>query len=183
MRQINAVTAALSMLLFVIHLIWGGLELAGFVKGGNLVFKVISYLMVVLIALHTIIGIKLTMDTIKASRRSGASYIKANRLFWIRRISGLSLLIFILLHVFTFMGKNAGGVYLLNVFDAFQLAVQILMVISLLIHLLSNITPLRIALGIEDSAGVRVDIMLVLTVLLLLGGLAFIIYYLRWMAV
>lgn len=183
MRQINAITAALSMLLFLVHLIWGGLELAGVVKGGNRVFSVIAYIMLALVTVHAVIGIKLTIDTLKASKKAGVSYVKANRLFWIRRVSGLALLVFMLLHVFTFMGKNTGDVYLLNVFGAFQLAVQILMVISLIVHLLCNIPPLRIAFGIDDKAGLRVDIMLVLAVLLLLGAAAFVVYYIRWMSV
>ena len=37
--------------------------------------------------------------------------------------------------------------------------------------------------GIDDKAGLRVDIMLVLAVLLLLGAAAFVVYYIRWMSV
>jgi DNA-binding YbaB/EbfC family protein len=36
-RKMNAISAALSMILFVAHMIWGGLELAGMTAGGNAV--------------------------------------------------------------------------------------------------------------------------------------------------
>ena len=183
MRFVNAITAALSMLLFLIHLIWGALSLAGLVKGGSKVFHVLSVLMLLLVAVHVIIGIKLTADTLIASKRAGVSYVRANALFWTRRISGLALLVFMLLHVLTFMGRNVNGVYLLNDFGRFQLAVQILMVAALLLHLICNITHLRIALGIEDKAGIRTDIMMVLAVLLFIAAAAFVVYYLRWIRV
>ena len=75
MRFVNAITAALSMLLFLIHLIWGALSLAGLVKGGSKVFHVLSVLMLLLVAVHVIIGIKLTADTLIASKRAGVSYV------------------------------------------------------------------------------------------------------------
>ncbi len=180
MRRLNAIIVSLSMLLFLVHMVWGILGLAGFVKGGNAFFSILSYVMLTLVATHVVISVKLSIDTVIASKRSGVSYIKANRLFWIRRISGMALMVFMLMHILIFSGKNVGGVFLLNTFDMLALMTQIFMVLSLIVHLLCNITPLRIALGIEDKAGIRVDVMLVLAVLLLISAAAFVIYYIRW---
>ena len=54
------------------------------------------------------------------------------------------------------------------------------MVLSLLVHLACNITPLRIALGLQDRKKLRIDLLLVLSILLLLAGAAFVVYYIRW---
>lgn len=180
MRKINALITPLIMVLFLVHMIWGGLELAGMTKGGSSLFMALSHLMLALIAVHAVISISLTVDTIRISRRSGISYGKRNRLFWIRRISGFALMLFVAAHVLLFIGTTESGAYRLNLFAAGQLASQILMVLSLLVHFACNITPLRIALGIEDRKKFRTDVLLVLSVLLLLAGAAFVIYYIRW---
>lgn len=180
MRKINALITPLIMVLFLVHMIWGGLELAGMTKGGNTLFSFFSYLMITLIAVHAVISISMTIDTIRISRRSGASYMKLNRLFWIRRISGFALMLFAAAHVLIFTGSRESGAYRLNLFAAGQLTTQILMVLSLLMHLACNITPLRIALGLQDRKKLRIDLLLVLSILLLLAGAAFVVYYIRW---
>ncbi len=180
MRRANAVVTALIMVLFLIHMIWGGMELAGMVKGGSTLFSVLSRVMLLLMAVHFLIAVLLTAQTVRACRMSGVFYLKQNRLFWIRRISGFALMLFILCHVLIFMGTDENGVYRLSLFAGAQLLTQILMVVSLLVHLLCNITPLRIALGIEDRHRIRTDVMLVLSCLLFLAGAAFVIYFIRW---
>ncbi len=180
MRKINALITPLIMVLFLVHMIWGGLELAGMTKGGSALYTALSHLMLVMITVHAVISISMTIDTVRISRRSGVSYPKLNRLFWIRRISGFALMLFVAAHVLLFMGTSENGAYRLNLFAAGQLATQILMVVSLLVHLACNITPLRIALGLEDRKNLRTDVVLVLSVLLLLAGAAFVIYYIRW---
>lgn len=183
MRKINAIITALIMILFLVHLIWGGLVLIGAAAGGSSLFSFLSRAMVFLIMIHMIIGIKLTADTVKACRKSGVSYWKENRVFWIRRLSGFALFIFILAHVIIFLGRTRDGVYLLTLFTAGRLVLQILMVVSLLVHLLTNIPPLRIAFGLKDEGSLSTDIILVLAVLLLLAGVAFGIYFVRWLII
>ena len=129
------------------------------------------------------IGIKLSLDTILATRKAGVFYLRENSLFVLRRVSGFALLIFIAVHFVIFSGTNEGGVYRLRVFDAMALISQILMVVSLLIHLVSNIRPLRIALGISDKRSLRTDIAIVLCILLFLSGIAFLIYFIRWQVI
>jgi hypothetical protein len=136
--------------------------------------------MVGFIVLHVILSLKLTFDSVRTMRRAGVSYWKENRLFWVRRISGFSLILFMALHAMIFEGDVENGAYRLNLFGGVQLAVNLLMVLSLLIHLSCNIGPLRISLGLEDRKNVRLDILLVLSVLLLLAGIAFVVYYIRW---
>ncbi len=180
MRKLNSILTALIMVLFTIHLIWGSMIITGMTYGGSSIAKGITDLMVTAICLHVIISTILTIQTLLAWRRSGVSYFRQNRLFWIRRISGYALMLFIFSHVLIFRGNYVEPVYWLNLFDVAQLAVSILMVLSLFVHLLCNITPLRIALGISDRKNIRTDILLVMSVLLFLAGVAFVIYYIRW---
>ena len=165
MRLVNAVVTTIIMMLFFIHMIWGGLELAGVISGGSKLFLILSCLLIAFIIIHMIISLKFTADTIKACRISKVSYFKENRIFWLRRISGVALMLFIIIHVLIFLGKNANGVYLLNVFNAAALISQLLMVVSLLVHLISNITPLRIAFGIVDKKDFKTDLILVFSIL------------------
>ena len=183
MRRINSIATVAIMILFVIHLIWGALELFGMIKGGSSLFSVLSYIMVGFIVLHVTLSLKLTFDSVRTMRRAGVSYWKENRLFWVRRISGFALMAFLIIHVIIFRGQNVGGVFLLQMFDVLRLISQILLVVSLFVHLVTNIRPLKIALGLEDKRNIRTDIALILSILLLIAGIAFIIYFIRWMVI
>ena len=183
MRKANAVLTALIMVLFLVHMVWGGLVMAGMTAGGSSAYSLLSYAMLVLAALHGAISLKLTADALKIMKRTGASYLKENRVYWIRRISGIALILFMTMHVLIFRGEETGGMYLLGYFGAGQLVSQILMVVSLLVHLLTNIRSLKIAFGLEDKGNFRTDVCLVLALLLLLAGLCFVVYYIRWQVV
>ncbi len=183
MRKINSIITPIILLLFVIHMVWGGLILAGMTEGGNPVMRVITCAMAVLVAVHIVIGFKLSMDTAKAQKKSGVTYKRQNRLFWIRRDSGFALVLFMLFHVLLFRVDMSGSSPTLPHFGILALASQILLVLSLVVHLLTNIRPLRVALGIRDEGNLRTDIIMVLATLLFLAGAAFVIYYIRWMIV
>ncbi len=180
MRKVNSILAILTMMFFLAHMIWGGLEITGLTKGGNPILRMLTHMMILFISLHMILSVILTAQTVRAWRKSGVAYFKQNRLFWIRRISGFALMFFIVSHVLIFRGNVSSAGYRLNYFGGLQLAAQILMVVCLLVHLCCNITPLRISLGIEDKKNIRTDVLLVLSILLLLAGIAFVIYYIRW---
>lgn len=183
MRKINAIVTVAIIILFLIHLVWGALQLLGMTGGGNAVFGKLAGLMMGLIVVHIAIGVKLTVDTMDACQKSGVSYWKENRLFWIRRISGFALMIFLFFHIAIFSGIDTAVGVRLQYFGVGRLATQILMVVSLMVHLLTNISPLRIAIGIKDSGNVRTDVLLVLSILLLLAGVAFVVYFIRWQMV
>ena len=180
MRKYNAVLSMGILALFLVHAIAGGLQMAGFLPGGSQVMKVLAWVMLGLIAVHIGIGCKLTADTLRAIKKSGASYFKENQLFWLRRISGFAIMIFIVCHLVIFMGNSADGVVRLHLFEGAQLTTQILLVVSIAVHVLTNIRPLMLALGAKRYKTVLLDCLVVLSALLLASGIAFIIYYIRW---
>jgi len=182
MRKANSVITAFIMLLFLIHMIWGGLLLAGMVKGGSPVFSFMSGALMVLICLHVIISVKLSADTIIASRRAGAFYFRENKLFLARRISGLALAVFIAVHVLIFYVPNDGGAYRLNPFNIAALISQLLLVVCLLLHIILNVKPMKIAFGFSDRKKGSYDFAIVMAILLFIAAAAFLVYYLRWQA-
>ncbi len=180
MRKFNAVLSMGILALFLIHAIAGSFQLAGIIPGGSGIMKAAAWLMLGLIVIHIIIGCKLTADTLQACKKSGVSYHKENKLFWLRRSSGFAIMIFILFHVLIFLGKDENGVFRLSYFGILQLISQILLVISIAVHVLTNIRPLMIAIGTKSYAKILLDILFILSVILILSGIGFVIYYLRW---
>lgn len=180
MRKINAVLGIALTVLLLIHGISGAFQLLDVIAGGNTIRKVLSWLMAAVLFLHVIIGVILTIRTLKTEKKSKwVGYPAENRLFWLRRISGFSILVFAVYHVVLFTGP-AGKVFRLSMFGAFQLAGSLLLVLSVAVHLLSNIRPLMISFGAVKSRKFLIDFLLVLSVVLLLFSFAFIVYYLRW---
>lgn len=174
------ITTILILVLFLIHGIAGGFQLMGIIPGGSNVLSVFAYILMGVITVHMVISLWLTGKSLSAMKRSGVSYGRENFLFWARRISGLAVMIFVFFHLAIF-NVNSDGAYRLTEFDTLKLLTQILMVISLLIHVLTNIKPLWIGLGLKPGFKEYLkDILFVLSIVLLFMGIAFVIYYIRW---
>ncbi|MBR1723664.1 MAG: pilus assembly protein PilX [Ruminococcus sp.] len=180
MRKLNAIVIMTVLVLFLIHAAMGSFQLAGILPGGSTLLSVMAWVMLTLICLHAVIGIKLTADTLRAIKASGTSYFKENKLFWTRRISGFAIMLFILFHVMIFMGRSDGGAFRLSFFGGLQLAGQILLVLSIALHVMTNIKPLMLALGAKSYKELALDILFVLSAVLLFSGAGFVVYYIRW---
>ena len=179
MRRLNLFLVIGIFVTFLGHAIGGALRLTG---AENEPASWLARACVFFVCLHMIVTTILTVRTLRARRLSGAGYFKENRIFWIRRISGFAVLIPLVMHLLIFT-PGSGDAYRLAVFTTGRLISQILLVLTVALHALSNIRPLLISLGVRDTKSFRTDLLLVLSVLLLLFGAAFFIYYLRWMAV
>lgn len=182
MRRLNAVLTAAIMVLLLVHIVAGTLQTAGLLPGCSVVMKILAWGMLALIGVHTLIGVKLTADTLRITKKAGVSYPKENRLFWLRRISGLAIMVFIVCHVLIFMGNSRSGAFRLHVFAGAELATQILLVVSIAVHVLSNLKPLFIGLGIRRFRDILPDVLFILSVLLLAAGIGFALYFIRWNA-
>ena len=181
MRKFNAVLSMAALALFVFHAIAGSFQLFGASEGGSAIMNAATWTMLAAVILHTVIGIKLTADTLTAMKKSGGSnYFKENKLFWIRRISGFAVMLFIAAHVAIFMGHNGSDGYRLNLFDVPQLILSVLMVLSVLLHVSVNIRPLMLAIGAKSGRTLIGDIALILSVIMVVAAAAFIVYYARW---
>lgn len=178
MRKLNAVLGPVMIVLLLIHVISGVFQLASIIPGGSLIRQILSMVLITAVTVHALIGVILTISTLRSIHKAGGAYLKNNESFWISRISGFVMLVLIIYHVMVFSGES-GEVFRLQSFGWIQLAAHILLVLALAIHLVVNIRPLFISLGIENRKFIK-DIMFVLVIIMLLCALGFIYYYLRW---
>lgn len=176
MRKINTILSVLLLVIFMLHGLMGSFMLLGI---GSSAGKILAWVGVAVLAAHTVIGVILTINTLKISKNAGNSYLKQNEVFWARRASGLAILILMFFHIGLFGGVQ-DGIYILFPFTTVKLITQLLLVAALFIHLFINIRPLLVSLGIISYKERRGDIYLILSVLLLFSAGAVIIYYIGW---
>lgn len=176
MRKFNAILTMAILALFLIHAILGGFQLMGV---GNTAVKIIAWVSVGLIAVHTVIGVKYTVDTLKVWKRTGVSYFKENTLFWARRVSGFAIMVLLFFHLTAF-GSGSGAAYRLPWFDTAKLVTQLLLVAAIALHVLTNVKPMLISFGIKSLKERVGDILVVLSFVMLFLAAAFIVYYIRW---
>lgn len=176
MRKINAIVSALLLVIFLIHGIMGSFMLLGVSASAG---KTLAWIGVGLIAVHTVLGVMLTAQTIRSGRGSGKWYLRQNSLFWTRRISGFAMLILAFFH-FGLFGRVVGNEYILYEFTAGKMAVQLLLIASLFIHIFVNVRPMLVSLGIIKHTERRIDLFLILSILLLFMTGAVILYYVGW---
>ena len=176
MRKWNAILTVAIMALFLLHAIFGAFQLFGV---GPTALKAIAWAALALVAAHTLIGVKLTGDSIKVWKKTGVGYFKQNKLFWARRVSGFAVMVLLVFHMTAF-GYYSNGAYRLRWFTDYKLATQLLLVAVLAVHIITNVKPMLISFGVRSLKKYVGDILFVLSVLLLFTAAAFIVYYLRW---
>lgn len=178
MRKANAILTAVILVLFVVHGILGSLSLVG---AGEVTMKVLAWITLGLVAVHVVLGTILTSKSVKVWHKTGAPYFKQNHLFWARRISGLVVMILLAFHMTAF-GYTNQGAYRLNYFGTFRLITQILLIIAIAFHVITNVKPMLISFGIKKLKPKASDILFVLSILFVFFVAAFIIYFIRWNA-
>ena len=176
MRKANAIISAAILVLFLIHGTMGAMTLLG---AGHINFKPLAWFMLGLILIHGIIGTILTVQTLISCKKTGAPYFKDNALFWARRISGFAIMLFIFFHITAF-SYTAYGVYRLKIFGGFKLFTQIMLILSIAVHVLTNIRPMFVALGAKEFKNQVANVLLFLAILMFVMALSFIVYFIRW---
>ena len=175
MRRFNAILSAVILVLFLVHAILGSFQMVGL--GGPV--KALAWITTALIGVHMVIGIVLTVQTLRVRRKTGVSYPRENALFWARRISGFAIMVLLLFHLTAF-STTVDGATRLVWFDGMKLCTQLLLVAAIAVHVISNVKPLLISFGVKQLKPYAGDLLLVLTVLLLCMAAALIVYWLRW---
>ena len=176
MRKFNSILTAVILVMFIIHGFLGALNMLDVVV---VITKAMAWTMVALIGVHTVLSCVLTARAFKTWKKTGAPYLRENTLFWVRRISGLAIMIMLVFHVISFTSAS-GSAFTLSFFDGFRLAANILLVFSIAFHVITNVKPLLISLGIRRLKPRAGDILFFLSVLLILFIIGFIVYYIRW---
>ena len=141
--------------------------------------KVLAWIGVCILAVHAVIGVYLTVKSLKTAKNTDEKYLRENKVFWARRASGLAILILLFFHIGMF-GEVRNGQYILFPFTTTKLITQLLFIASVAVHILINIRPLLVSLGIISFKKRKGDIYLILSVLLLFMSGAVIFYYIGW---
>lgn len=92
----------------MIHGIMGSFMLNGV---GSSAGKLLAWIGVGILVVHTVIGVILTVQSLQTAKQSGKMYLKQNAIFWARRASGLAILILLFFHIGLF-GKVQNGTYI-----------------------------------------------------------------------
>ncbi len=178
MRKFNMFLTIGIMLLVILH----GLEGAFSLFGANRVpSRVIAYTAMALVGVHIVIGTILTVQTLLVWKKNGVGYFKANLGFWTRRISGFVVLIPLVMHL-TIFSNPSDDLVRLREFTLGRMISQILLLVTLGLHIFCNVRPALLSVGIKGKKMVLADILFALSVLLLVFAIAFFVYYMRWMA-
>ena len=176
MRKINSILTAVILVMFIAHGFLGALNMLDIAV---VITKHMARAMVVLVAVHVVLSCILTTKAIKTWKVTGAPYFKENTLFWARRISGIAVMLLLAFHVLAFSSTSSEN-FTLSFFGGFQLATNILLVISIAVHVITNVKPMLISFGIRSLKPRAGDILFFLSILLVLFVIGFIVYYLRW---
>ena len=96
MRKWNTILSVLMLLIFMIHGIMGSFMLNGV---GSSAGKLLAWIGVGILVVHTVIGVILTVQSLQTAKQSGKMYLKQNAIFWARRASGLAILILLFFHI------------------------------------------------------------------------------------
>lgn len=176
MRKWNAILSLAALVLLLLH---GVLESFLLMGAGFLPPKLLPRVAAVLLAVHTVIGVKYTIDSLRVWRKTGAGYFRENKLFWTRRISGFAILLLLFFHFGAF-GTVTDGEFQLLQFTGAKLTAHLLLVASMALHIITNIRPLMLSLGVRGGRRRLGDVLFLLSVLLLFMAAAFVVYYLRW---
>lgn len=176
MRKINIILSPLILIIFLVHGTLGSFMLLGI---GTNAEKPLAWFGFALMLIHAALGVLLTVQAAHSGKESGHWYLKQNKEFWIRRFSGIAILILIFFH-FDVYGETVDGIFGLKEFTAIKLITQLLLIASLFVHIFVNIRPLLISWGILQYRERRVDFFLVASVMCLFFTGAVLFYYIWW---
>ena len=79
MRKWNTILSVLMLLIFMIHGIMGSFMLNGV---GSSAGKLLAWIGVGILVVHTVIGVILTVQSLQTAKQSGKMYLKQNAIFW-----------------------------------------------------------------------------------------------------
>ena len=176
MRKLNGIIAVVVLALFVLHGVLGALNLMNIAP---VIIKALSHTMLGLIGVHAVISIGLSVKAFAAATKTRAPYFRQNRLFWARRLSGALIMILVFFHMTAF-GYTSGGVFRLVPFDIFRLIVQLLFLLGVAVHIITNVKPVLITFGVRGLRPKAGDILFFVSAAMLFMAVGFIIYYIRW---
>lgn len=177
LKKINMITALLLIVFIIMHGILGSFTLLGIGSHAGMLF---AWGGLGLLAVHTVIGVILTVQTIRAEAGSGGKlYLKQNAAFWIKRLTGIAILCSLYFH-FGMFSVEVNEEYVLIPFTTAKFIDMLVLVGSVFLHIFVNIRSLFVSMGIFTPKERRIDIMVFLSVILVFISVSLILYYISW---
>ena len=176
MRKCNNILARVIIVLFLLHALMGSLKLLGL---STISIWQLSWLLLAAVLVHGLLGILSTIPALKSGKAGGRWYLRQNAAFWTKRLSGLAILILLVFHVSAY-STNVGSAYFLSEFTLGRMAAQLLLILSIFIHLAVSIKSMLIARGVVKFRERTADWMMVLSLLMLFFSAAVVIYFIQW---
>lgn len=171
MKKINTIISLFLTFFVIIHGVLASLLMLGIMKKP---LPIPAFICLGLFVIHIILSIILTLSTVKKAKSSGdVSGIK-NKMFIVRRLSGVIMILLLISHLFTYLRPFTGT------FPITQLILLLLLIISLVIHIVTNIKPLMESLGLENAKVINILSSILVTVILIFTCIASVIAFLKW---
>ena len=146
MRKFNTIIVLLTMLLFIDHITFGSLHYLGTKFS---VAKPFAMAMFILVFIHAVVSIIITIKAEVVGFKTKARYNSENRQFWLRRVSGVAILLLAMTHIFLMHKDERGIPRLAKMPKIFNLALPLL-ILSVCIHVMQNVKPLFISMGVKN---------------------------------
>ncbi len=177
MRKWNNILARVILVLFLLHALMGSLMLLGL---SNISWKPLSWLLLAAVIAHGVLGVLATVQAVKSGKVSGKWYLRQNAAYWTKRFSGLAILLFLFFHISAYT-TTVGGAFFLKEFTFGRMAAQLLLILSIFLHLAVSVKSMLIARGIVKFKERTIDWMMVLSLLMLFFAAAVVIYFIQWL--
>lgn len=176
MRKWNNILARFIIILFLLHALMGSLMLLGM---SNISVKPLSWLLFIAVFVHGVLGVLATVQAVKSGKKSGKWYLRKNAAYWTKRFSGFAILILLGFHISAYT-TTIGDAFFLKEFTVGRMTAQLLLIISIFIHLSVSVKSMLIAKGVTKFKERTVDWMMVLSLLMLFFAAAVVIYFIQW---
>lgn len=177
MGKLNSLLSAALIGILLLHVVFGSFMVLGIGHNGG---KILALIGTGILVLHVLCSVASTGRTLRRLvQRHVPLYVRANRLFWLRRISGMFIIIFLLCHIGMF-GTMDGTHYVLYEFTLTKWLLQFGFMTSLFLHMGTNMRPLLVSLGWTNITNHCRDVYVVLGVLYVFTMTAISIYYGGW---
>lgn len=176
MRKWNNILAQVIIVLFLFHALIESLVLLGH---SYIPIKPISWLLLAAVIAHGVLGLLATVQAVKSGTASGKWYLRQNAGYWTKRFSGLVILVLLCFHPFAY-SSTVNGVFSLKEFTFGRMTAQLLLLLSVFIHLAVSVKSMLIAKGVLKFKERTAVWMVVLSLLTLFFAAAVVSYFIQW---
>lgn len=172
LRRINHILSIILLIFLEIHIIASSFLMFGW---SRVILEHVARVEFILVMCHALIGMILTFRN--RPLRNSNKYMKENRLYWLRRVTGIGILILAMPHISMFVKWHDDTFAVLKKIKAVQMGMHMLFIAFIMVHLAINIKPMLISMGVKKYKVVGAIIQAVTGIFTIFAAIASIVYY------